>query len=84
VILLDGVISEVYYAQKWHKDVDQHTLSPMYDAGDCHYYIDELAHLRDGNFIIPVRWLEDTNKNVYVDAYAITFDDQVQGFLLCN
>jgi hypothetical protein len=56
----------------------------MYDAGDRHYYIDELARLRDGNFIIPVRWLEDTDKNVYADAYAVTFDDQVQGFLLCN
>jgi hypothetical protein len=54
VIPPDGVISEVYHVQKWWKDIDQHTLSPMYDAGDRHYYIDELARLKNGNFIIPV------------------------------
>ena len=54
VIPPDGIISEVYHAQKWWKDVDQHTLSPMYNAGDCHYYIDELACLKNGDFIIPV------------------------------
>jgi hypothetical protein len=82
VIPPDGIISEVYHAQKWHKNVDRHTLSPMYDAGDRHYYIDELARCKSGNFIIPVRWLEDTNKNIFADAYAVTFDDQVPGFSL--
>lgn len=76
VIPLDGVISEVYHAQKW-KDADPHTLSPMYDAGNCHYYIDELACLRTGKFIIPVRWLEDTDGNVFADAYSVKFDPQV-------
>jgi hypothetical protein len=82
VIPPDGIISEVYHTQKWHKNVDRHTLSPMYDAGDRHYYIDELARCKSGNFIIPVRWLEDTNKNIFADAYAVTFDDQVPGFSL--
>ncbi|KAF8914285.1 hypothetical protein CPB84DRAFT_1811643 [Gymnopilus junonius] len=76
VIPPDGIISEVYHAQKWQKDVDRHTLSPMYDAGNCHYYIDELACLKGGKFIIPVRWLEDSNRNVFADAYTVTLDDQ--------
>ena len=63
--------------QKWSKDVDQHTLSPMYDAGNCHYYIDELARLKNGAFIIPVRWLEDEDGNAYADAWAVMFDHQV-------
>jgi hypothetical protein len=82
VISPDGVISEVYHAQKWQKDVDRHTLSPMYDAGNRHYYIDELARLINGNFIIPERWLEDNDGNVFAFAYAVTFDDQVRGFHL--
>ena len=76
----NGVISEVYHAQKWRKDVDRHTSSPMYDAGNCHYYIDELARLKNGTFIIPVRWLEDEDGNMYADAWAITFDRQVRKF----
>ena len=49
----------------------------MYDAGNCHYYIDEVAHLKNGTFIIPVRWLEDENGNVCADSYAVMFDQQV-------
>lgn len=75
-----GVISEVYHAQKWQKDIDRHMLSPMYDAGSCHYYIDELARLKNGNFIIPVRWLEDVDKNIFADAYEVVIGDQVWSF----
>lgn len=81
VIPPGGIISEVYHAQKWRQDVDRHILSPMYDAGSRHFYIDELARLKSGDFVIPVRWLEDTNKNVFADAFAVVLDDQVWGFL---
>ena len=78
VIPPDGIISEVYHARKWHKDVDRHTLSPMYDSGTCHYYIDELARLKTGNFVIPIRWLEDKDGNVFADAFSVIFDAQVR------
>ena len=84
VIPRNGVISEVYHAQKWRKDVDRHTLSPMYDAGNGHYYIDEVARLKNGTFIIPVRWLEDENGNVCADSYAVVFDQQVLKFSVSN
>ena len=74
----DGVISEVYHAQKWRKDVDRHMLSPMYDGGSSHYYIDELARLKNGDFVIPLRWLEDNEGNVLADAYTVTLDDEVR------
>ena len=77
VIPPNGVISEVYHAYKWRKDVDPKTLSPMYDAGNCHYYINELAQLTSGKFVIPVRWLEDTDGKVFADAYAVTINLQV-------
>ncbi|PPQ93847.1 hypothetical protein CVT25_013556 [Psilocybe cyanescens] len=77
VIPPNGIISEVYHAQKWRKDVDRHTLSPMYDTGNRHYYIDELARLKNGNFIIPLRWLEDNDGNVFADAYPVTVNDEL-------
>ena len=54
----------------------------MYDADDRHYYIDELARLKNGNFIIPVWWLEDNDGHVFADAYTVTFNDQVWGYPL--
>lgn len=80
VIPPDGIVSEVYHAQKWRRDVDRHTLSPMYDAGDRHYYIDELACLNDGSFIIPVRWLEDSKGKIFADAYQVVFHDHVRSY----
>ena len=82
VIPQDGVISEVYHAQKWRKDTDRRILSPMYDDGNRHFYIDELARLKNGHFVIPLRWLEDHNGNVLADAYAVTVNDEVWGFHL--
>ena len=78
MIPLNGIVSEVYHAEKWHKSVDRHALSPMYDAGDRHYYIDELAQLKNGNFVIPVRWIEDEDGIVFADAFPVTFDAQVR------
>jgi hypothetical protein len=49
----------------------------MYNAGDRHYYIDELARLKNGNFVIPIRWLEDNDGKVFADAYAVAFSDRV-------
>ncbi len=80
VIPRDGVISEVYHAQKWRKDADRRTLSPMYDDGNRHFYIDELARLRNGHFVIPVRWLEDHSGNILADAYAVTINDEGNDF----
>ena len=77
MIPLDGTVSEVYHAQKWQKEVDRHVLSPMYDAGERHYYINELARLKDGNYVIPVRLLEDNDGMVFADAFPVTFDARV-------
>lgn len=71
----DGVISEVYHAKKWHRDIDRHFLSPMYDDGLRHYFIDELAQLKDGRFVVPLRWLEDVDGRIVADAWQVRLDE---------
>ncbi|EDR03329.1 uncharacterized protein LACBIDRAFT_307447 [Laccaria bicolor S238N-H82] len=72
VIPRDGVISEIWHAQKWRHNLDRHSLSPMYDDGSCHYYIDEPAHLRSGGLVIPLQWLEnEADGKIWVDVWEI-------------
>ena len=56
----------------------------MYNAGDAkHYFIDEPACLRDGQMIIPVRWLEDESGVVWCDVWEIKKNQQSVRTYLC-
>ncbi|KAJ7433258.1 hypothetical protein B0H11DRAFT_2376311 [Mycena galericulata] len=71
----DGVIREIWHAQKWRKNMDLDILSPMYDAGASHYYVNEISQLRNGKFIIPIRWVKFRGK-VYADSFAVSLSHQ--------
>jgi hypothetical protein len=51
----NGIICEVWHADKWHIEMDPDVLSPMYTgSGSHHYYIWELCHLKDRRLVIPI------------------------------
>jgi hypothetical protein len=79
--ITDGPISEVWHAEKWRKDMDLDAMSPIWDVGSHHYFVNEVCQLRNGNFIIPVRWLPQSHKNgpktYHADTFTVVIDENV-------
>ncbi|RXW15157.1 hypothetical protein EST38_g10696 [Candolleomyces aberdarensis] len=82
VLPKDGVVSEIWHGEKWQRTLDRHALSPMFDNGQRHYYIDEPARMKDGTIVIPLRWFEDDSQNVWFTAWNVEFDDQNIGTII--
>jgi hypothetical protein len=59
--------------------MDLDLLSPMYDAKHlgAHFYVNELALLKTGKFVIPIRWLKFRG-SICADAFAVEVDDSVR------
>ncbi|KAJ7454647.1 hypothetical protein B0H11DRAFT_1926478 [Mycena galericulata] len=69
----DGPIAEAWHAQKWRRELDRDALTPMIVKGHSHFYVNELARLNDGSFVIPLCWV--IFKGVmHADAYAVSVD----------
>ncbi|KAJ2922664.1 hypothetical protein H1R20_g14407, partial [Candolleomyces eurysporus] len=77
-----GIVSEIWHGEKWQRTLDRHALSPMFDDGQRHYYIDEPARIKDGTVVIPLRWFEDDGRKVWFTAWKVEFDDQNVGTIL--
>ncbi|KAF9016214.1 hypothetical protein BDZ89DRAFT_1217262 [Hymenopellis radicata] len=71
----DGVIREIWHAEKWRRGMDTSLLSPMFDASGKHYYVDELAMLDDKRLVIPQRWVT-FRRRVYADALEVIVDHE--------
>ena len=52
----DGPISEVWQADRW-KEFSPSELTPMYSRGMRRFYIDEVAQLDTGEYVIPCNWI---------------------------
>jgi len=72
------VITEVWHAEKWCKTFDSAILAPMYDDEHSqHYYINELACTRNGNYVIPIQWVNRQGK-MHADAFTVILDNEVR------
>lgn len=76
--IAEGSITEVWHAEKWRKDLDPAILAPMYDdLHGRHYYVNELARLKSGEFVIPVRWVK-WRGGQHADTYRVSFNKEVR------
>lgn len=61
--------------------MDLSILSQMWDAGDKHYFANELSRLKNNDYVIPIRWLEreypNGQKTYHADAYRVEVDTNV-------
>ncbi|KDQ53306.1 hypothetical protein JAAARDRAFT_49804 [Jaapia argillacea MUCL 33604] len=80
-VLTEGPISEFWHARKWCCEMDLKMLSPMYAASQSrHFYVNELAQLKSGQFIIPKRWLErESDRATLADAFSMKLNDDASG-----
>lgn len=73
----DGPISEVWHTKKWHTGLDLSMLTPMFDAGDRHYYVNEVARLASGALVVPSRWVIYKGE-LHADVHRISIDSLVR------
>ncbi|KAJ7477868.1 hypothetical protein B0H11DRAFT_1917029 [Mycena galericulata] len=78
----NGVVSEIWHGEKWTKHLDSSLLSPMWAASNGrHYYLNELAQLHSGKYVIPLRWLT-RHRQVEADAYEVSVDEDYANSLI--
>ncbi|KAF7296426.1 hypothetical protein HMN09_01113000 [Mycena chlorophos] len=74
----DGVIREIWHAEKWRMGMDLDMLSPMYDAGRAHFYVNELARTRDGSLVVPIRWII-CDGEIQADSFTVSINMAGEG-----
>jgi hypothetical protein len=75
-----STVTESWQAGKWVNEVALDELTPMWAdwqrSPNRHFYIDEIARLRDGRYLVPRRWVI-CNGEEHADAQLVSIDDQV-------
>ncbi|KAK7682231.1 hypothetical protein QCA50_014818 [Cerrena zonata] len=78
---ISDTLSEFYQAERLN-DADIDSLQPMWADFEKtpyrHFYIKEIAQLRDGCFVVPIKWIsvvEGDRKTMCVDILSVTIDN---------
>lgn len=79
-----GPISELYHAERWHK-LPLDLLTPMiiHPTTSEHFYVNEVALMSDGTYVVPFRWVIRQGQ-MCADAFALVEGDEVSTPLIFN
>ncbi len=71
-------MSEVYHAERMRSPEFQDKLTPMivHPQSLQHFYVNEVAKLVDGRFVIPIRWII-RKKELCADVYELRRESDV-------
>ena len=73
-------ISESWQTGKWCDEVPLEELSPMWAdwerAPDRHFYVNEVARMTSGQYILPKRWII-VDKKECAEGHPVYFDESV-------
>ncbi|KAF5371374.1 hypothetical protein D9615_009666 [Tricholomella constricta] len=82
---ISSTVSEMWHADKWLKEVDLDDLSPMWanweQAPHRHFYIKELAQLRNGDYVIPMRWVIVEGKE-HAEVHRVHYSSNTDVFTI--
>ncbi|KAJ7867198.1 hypothetical protein B0H14DRAFT_3084134 [Mycena olivaceomarginata] len=78
----DGPISETFQAERW-TEYSPSQLTPMYSRGQQRFWIEEVAQLVDGRYVIPRTWIiqngelttDDAEDTIRATDLALDFND---------
>ena len=75
-----STIAESWQAGKWVNELVLNELTPMWADWQRdphrHFYVNEIARMKDGRYIIPRRWVT-CNGEEHADAHLASINSQV-------
>lgn len=84
---ITSTVAESWQAGKWVDEVAFDELTPMWAdwkwSPDRHFYVNEVARIRNGEYLVPKRWII-YNGEEYTDAHQVSINNQVCPKVDCN
>lgn len=68
----EGTITEIWQGEKFNQHIPLDQLCPHYiDDFGTFFYVDEVARLSNGHFVIPKRWKMRDDGKLWADAFLL-------------
>lgn len=74
-------VSEAWHGSKWNEELGPDQLTPMAIGHERqHFYVNELARTREGQFVIPLKWFI-LDGRLCCDSWRVTYMVCLLGYI---